>query len=176
MYTLRCTQKLRSRGLKPSEGAGRAPDTVLGDWYATLLHCRPQQLVLCVSERSLLPVVLPARDARSLPQRLAETVPVMLAALGVPADAIAEEFAAMTDARVGPTASRSVLGSLTQLSYLLEVFQAQNDDHSFLELSLRLAQTPLSALGPDSPFPDRATLAAFDAAAVLARVRSLPEI
>ena len=79
MYTLRCTQKLRSRGLKPATGVDRSPDTVLGDWYATLLHSRPQQLVLCVSERSLLPVVLAAKDARSLPQRLAEAVPVMLA-------------------------------------------------------------------------------------------------
>jgi hypothetical protein len=61
MFTLRCTRKLLKRlGTRPSSEAVE-PSTVLGDWYANLLHLRPQQLVLAMSERRLLCVVVPAR-------------------------------------------------------------------------------------------------------------------
>jgi hypothetical protein len=61
MFTLRCTRKLLKRlGTKPSSEVVE-PGTVLGDWYANLLHLRPQQPVPVMSERSLLCVVVPAR-------------------------------------------------------------------------------------------------------------------
>ncbi|WP_428503580.1 DUF6933 domain-containing protein [Roseateles sp.] len=171
MYTLRCTRKLLDRGLAPSSGPEQAPTTVLGDWYATLLPLRPQQLVLCVSERSLLPLVLPAREARSLPQRLAQALPELLAAIEVPKASIEAELLAMQDAsRIGTTASRSVLGSLNQLSYLLEGYARQYPGRTLLEHSLHLAGTPMTALGRDAPFPDIATRAAFSAAGLFARI------
>lgn len=171
MYTLRCTRKLLDRGLAPSSGPEQAPTTVLGDWYATLLPMRPQQLVLCVSERSLLALVLPARDARSLPQRLVLALPELLTAIEVPKASIEAELHAMQSAsRIGTTASRSVVGSLNQLSYLLESYAKQYPGRSLQEHSLRLAGTPMTALGRDAPFPDIATRAAFSAAGLLARL------
>ena len=64
------------------------PSTKLGDWYAHLLFSRPR-VVLCVSERTLLPVLIPARDARLLVQRLRDVVGQMLVELGI-ADAAVE--------------------------------------------------------------------------------------
>lgn len=52
MLTLRCTQKLMRRLKVPTKVGTHAPTTVLGDWYANLIYARPQQLVLCMNERS----------------------------------------------------------------------------------------------------------------------------
>jgi len=60
MFTIRCTKKLLRR-VDDTE-TPTASTTVLGDWYAKVLYSRPHQLVLCVSERSLLPVVLHAKE------------------------------------------------------------------------------------------------------------------
>lgn len=175
MYTLRCTRKLLDRGLALSSGPEQASTTVLGDWYACLLPLRPQQLVLCVSERSLLSLVLPTREARSLPQRLALALPELLAAIEVPSACIEAELRAMqTASRVGTTASRSVLGSMNQLSYLLEGYAKQYAGRTLLEHSLRLSGTPMTALGRDAPFPDIATRAAFSAAGLFGRIAARP--
>ena len=44
--------------------------TALGDWYANLLSIRRARLVLLVSDRSLLSVLVPARDWGNFTQRL----------------------------------------------------------------------------------------------------------
>src|SRR5262249_43825383 len=79
--------------LGTTEGApSTPPSTNLGDWYAHLLFTRPQ-VVLCVSERTLLPVLIPARDGSLLVRRLREAVRQMLRALRVPEVAVAAEEA-----------------------------------------------------------------------------------
>jgi hypothetical protein len=68
-----------------------ASTTVLGDWYANILFSRPQQLVLCVSERTLLPVVLPAKGIETLAQRLSAALGEVLLQLGVSPELIQKE-------------------------------------------------------------------------------------
>src|SRR2546426_11341959 len=82
MFTLRCTARLRKRLGTTEETTSTPPSTKLGDWYAQLLLTRPQ-LVLCVSERTLLPVVIAARDGSRLVPRLREAVGQMLRVLAV---------------------------------------------------------------------------------------------
>jgi hypothetical protein len=84
MFTLRCTRSLLKR-LKPRpHPSPPAPTTKLGDWYCNLLHTRPQQLVLCASERTLLPVLIPAKGTEPLAVRLTDAVGEMLRTIGVP--------------------------------------------------------------------------------------------
>jgi hypothetical protein len=160
-------------GTKP-QSAAQPPDTVLGDWYANVLVTRPQHLVLCISERTLLPVVLPAKDAKSLPVRLAREVSSVLAALGVPPQAIKREQAAMLEVRIGPTANKSVLGSLNELMFQLRNQLHWHPDLTLLEHSLRLAGTPMQAT--EGHFPDRAAVALFAAESTiqLAKVAGAP--
>lgn len=129
------------------------PDTTLGDWYANLVRAGRTQVVLAVSERTLLPVVLPARDGRSLVRRLAEALDPLLVSLDVLADDIATERAAMQDWTIGKTANRRIVG-------------LQHDpDRTPLEHSLWLARTPMKVI--EYGAPDRATVAAFAARRVL---------
>ena len=126
--------------------ASTPASTKLGDWYAHLLFTRPQ-LVLCVSERTLLPVLIPARDGSLLVPRLREAVGQMLRALGVAEAAVAEEEA-MMGAVIGKTLSRQVLGSLNDFVRMLDSYRGAG---TLLDVSLRLAETPCGPLRMNSP-------------------------
>lgn len=119
--TLRCTRKLLKRLHAPAGFSPTPTTTVLGDWYANLYYARPQQLVLCLNERTLLAVVIQARDAKSIVSRFREATFDLLARIGVPSDAIAAERRAMADIAIGPTANRRVLGCLNQAAFALSV-------------------------------------------------------
>ncbi len=147
MFTLRCTARLLKRIHAPVATSPPAPSTRLGDWYAHLLFTRPQ-LVLCVSERTLLPVVVPARDIPLLVPRLREAVGAMLRALNVPEVAVSPEGEAMAQAVVGKTMSRQVLGSLNDF---VRMFDSYRGGGTLLEVSLRLAETPCGPLHMNSP-------------------------
>jgi len=124
VVTLRCTRRLLRRAGVSGKAETVPPTTVLGDWYANLIVARPQQLALCMNERSLLVVVLPARDFKNVAPRFRAQVVSLLTRIGVPAAAVAAEEKAMSEFAFGPTANRRVLGCLNQaamvLSYELE--------------------------------------------------------
>ncbi|MFZ5702684.1 MULTISPECIES: hypothetical protein [unclassified Blastomonas] len=63
MFHLHCTKKLLDR-VKPEIIAPGLSDTSLGNWYATILFWK-QQMALLVSERTLLPVLMPLAPASS---------------------------------------------------------------------------------------------------------------
>ena len=63
MITLRCTHKLRKH-LEISPVAQTVPPTAaLGDWYANLIPTVAGDLIIFVSEKSLLTVALPVWDS-----------------------------------------------------------------------------------------------------------------
>ena len=107
MFTLRCTQRLltRLKGAR-TEIAAAEPTTLLGDWYANLLHIGRLQLVLAVSERTFLPVVLPAAPVSSIVARLHSGVGDVLRALRLDIASIDRELAEMGTVVLGRTASR----------------------------------------------------------------------
>lgn len=148
LFTLRCTAKLLKRLGGPNETPSATPSTKLGDWYAHLLFTRPQ-LVLCVSERTLLPVLIPARDASTLAPRLQEGVIRMLAALRIPETAVAAEANAMAHAVIGKTASRQVLGSMNDFARMLDAYLQHHK--TLLDVGLHLAETPCGPLRMSAP-------------------------
>lgn len=169
MFTLRCTHKLLRRGLTESPHGEAAPTTLLGDWYANVLVTRPQHLVLCISERTLLPVIVPAKSAGTLPARLLEALLPILATLAIPAASAQAECDHMREHRVGRAASKRVLGSLNELMLLLEHSLHYHPEWSHVQHSLWLAQTPCKLV--EYSAPDRATQALFMSSAAVAKAR-----
>ncbi|MBI5506127.1 MAG: hypothetical protein HY899_15130 [Deltaproteobacteria bacterium] len=157
MFTLRATARLLERLKIAPERQPPVSTTRLGDWYANLLCAAPSQLILCVSERTLLPVILPAEDAASLSLRLALALGEVLREIGVCGEMTAAELAQMNQARVAKTANRRVLGSMNDFAYLLDVYKQGR--RSLLDVSLQLAEAPCSPIGMESP--RRATLELF---------------
>jgi hypothetical protein len=105
--------------------------------------------VLCVSERTLLPVLVEAANATTLGSRLREAAVEMLRVIGVPDDRIRAEDAAMDELVVSTTASRQVLGSMNDFAYLLDGYAERTS--SLLDLALKVADAPCGPLGMDSP-------------------------
>jgi hypothetical protein len=141
MLTLRCTKKLLARlKLKP---VGEAPSstTRLGDWYGNLLYFGRRQLVLFTAEKSRLSLLVEAKDAGGLPERLRAALSEVLSTLGVPPKLIHAELAQMQDVTFAPTANRVVLGTMTdfafEASYLLGEQRL-----SLLQASIELCGTP----------------------------------
>jgi len=121
VVTLRCTQKLLRRARVSPNINTEPPTTVLGDWYANLLYSRPQQLVVCINERSLLLVLLAARDFKNIGLRLQASVTSLLTRIGVPPAGCDAESQAMQEFAVGPTANRKVLGCLNEAMFALSL-------------------------------------------------------
>ncbi len=121
MLTLRCTQKLMRRLKVPTKVETLAPTTVLGDWYANLIYARPQQLVLCMNERSLLLVLVPAREGQSLPNRFRASALSLLHRIGVPSRSVEAEASAMSEINLGPTANRRVVGCMREAAFALSL-------------------------------------------------------
>jgi hypothetical protein len=115
MIVFRATQKLLSHlPFEPVEPTAEST-TALGDWYATPLFIGKQRFVLIASERSLLPVVLPLRESRTLIERWRGLVAGRLDALGVEPEHRDAELDAMRDVVVAKTASRRTLGAMNDL-------------------------------------------------------------
>jgi hypothetical protein len=93
-------------------------------------------------------MLLPARDVRSLPDRLAGVVEARLIACGVDRHAIEAEVKAMVPVVIGPTVDRSVLGIMVDFAksvpYHLEPGHWNEDDLPSVEQ--RLAETPCHAV------------------------------
>jgi hypothetical protein len=151
LLTIRCTRKLLK--YLHAEGPGEIihPTTGLGDWYANLLFTKRLRLIICVSERSLLPVFVEAKDRASFAIRFQEQVRSVLECVGVPSYAVEREAHEMARVALGLTASRSVLGSLNDLA-LLSRFAIEAQSHIDLtSLAIEIADTPCSPIQYASP-------------------------
>jgi hypothetical protein len=148
MVILRPTRKLQA--LVPPAAEPTAPsDTALGDWYLNRLVVDRQPLLLLVSSRSLLSILIPARDARTLPARLPDVVRGRLRRFGVSAPLIEAEARAMTPVTVAKTIDRSVLGVMVNFAkdipYYLEIDGW--DENTLPDVEAKLAETPCLRLG-----------------------------
>lgn len=145
--TIRCTQKVRKRlSLSATPSDSSPPTTALGDWYVNLVRFGRQQVVMATSERSLLTVLLPARDLRqSLVPNLQRAVQQLLTVLGIPPDTVSREIAAMQPTAFASAVNRRVLGSMNDFAWQVGAYLSRTDDA--LEFARRLSDTPMSAVG-----------------------------
>ncbi len=153
MVVLRCTSRLLSHLKSPPIASPSKSTTRLGDWYAHLLILRPARLIICVSERTLLPVIIPAKEIGKFPERLNAAVGDALRQMGIANDLVSAELEQMKSSVFSKTTSRRVLGSLNDFVRMLEAFD--RIEMPLSEISKQLSLAPCSPLGMESP--DRAT-------------------
>ena len=137
----------------------RPGDTALGDWYVNRLIVDRQPLLLLVSSTSLLPMLVPARDVRGLPDRLGALVASRLRRMGIEAEAIAREQRAMAPVVVAPTVDRSVVGIMVDFAKAVpfHLETGRWNVESLAEVEDGLARTPCHAgrPGDGTIFPDQ---------------------
>lgn len=153
MLIIRATRKLLGIG-GPAGLADEQDTTWLGPWYATVLPWR-RRAALLVSEATLLPVLTRLAPAAGWRCRVPGQIAAVLAAHGTPTAFIQAETDQMREHRLGPTASRSVVGVMNQFAYLADVHRERDADPDLVELSVRLSSTPCGPLYGRHGSPDR---------------------
>ena len=128
MLTLRCTKKLLKRLRAKPEETPAPSDALLGDWYANpiSLPFRGKSVVLFVNEPTLLAVLVPGRGSKNTIPVFQERAARLLERIGLPEACVRHEAEAYADVQLLPTASRSVLGSMNDLSGALQWFAEDN--------------------------------------------------
>lgn len=158
MYTIHATMTLLDRVKQPTVEPVD-PTTFFGNWYANALIWRPAQLAIFVNEATLLPVFVELAPAKSVAARFPNVLGTVLEALGVPLDLVVQEVQAMSEVSFAKTASRSILGSMTDFAFLAEHHLASGRNRTDLVgLSVALAHIPCSPLRKGDGFPDKAVL------------------
>ncbi|GAA0737524.1 DUF6933 domain-containing protein [Dactylosporangium roseum] len=138
---VRATKKLRDRIGAPDLHADEQSTTALGEWYATRFAWRPDVLLL-VNETTLLPILLPLAPAATALPRAADRIAAIMAAYGADNELVAAEVEHMSNRRIAPTANRSVVGIMTEFTFLAERRKGRELD----DLEAWLAGTPCSPL------------------------------
>jgi hypothetical protein len=148
MITIRCTVKAAEAmglTLMPHAPAGTSP---LGDWYVNLVPTGGGDIFLFMNEQSLLAVVVP-RGTPDLLRAFVARVGNILSMIGVPNPRIEIEIEHFREARAGKTASRRILGVLSDLAYHCQqaIDRATPDNKiSLSDLELSLAEMPQGTL------------------------------
>lgn len=159
MVVIRGTKKFLGRVGRPVPDP-RPSSTVLGDWYAAPLFWRPQA-ALFISERTLLPVLVPLAPSAAVTRLFTESLPRILHLHGIDDDFIVNETAAMSDIELAKTASRSLTGMLTEFTYLANAWRTDVEDLDVI--SLRLGDVPSGPLYKTHVTPHAALHAAVAA-------------
>jgi hypothetical protein len=128
-----------------------SPTNLLGDWYANLVLVGNVPLIICASERSLLPVLVEAKGASSFHSRFREAARSVLQGIGAERDTVRREVREMGSFAIGVTASRRVLGSLNDFASLARFEIEANPSIDLVTLAVKLAGTPCSPLKYESP-------------------------
>lgn len=145
VIVIRCTQKLLRR-VGPPGDPGTQSTTQLGDWFAHPFSVGRRRLVMLVSERTRLPIVLPATGVKQLASHLANALPGVLEGLGVVRDVVSSEVEEMETSVFLPTNSRSVLGTINEFVLATQFRLHDEPDTDLLTLSLWLSETPILPL------------------------------
>lgn len=143
MVILRATQKVL-RSLPQSASDTDASDTALGDWYVNRIVVDRQPLLLLVSSKSRLAILAPAREMRSLPDRLPGMVANRLRQLDIEWTLIDAEMDAMHTVRVGRTQDRSITGQMVDFAKAIPYYLPENgwDAMTLRDAEERLGETP----------------------------------
>jgi hypothetical protein len=153
MLIIRGTKKLRERAKGTPATDVDLSTTELGDWFATALFWRPQ-VALLVNTRTFIPVFMELAPAATLLDRAPVAIEEVLRLHGVDDEFLATERAAMADVRIAPTNDRSVVGVMNEFASLGGHRQSI-EPVDLVQLSLRLAGTPIGPLDERTGFPDR---------------------
>jgi hypothetical protein len=145
LLVIRGTRELL-RGL-PVQIDDVASTTALGDWFAQPVIVGKQSYFLLVSRLSLLPVVMRGGDPASIASDFSGALEQVLLRLGVAPDAVAREVGECRDVVFAAGDSASIRASVSDLAGRMKRYMPGGPLDDLVDVSLRLGDVPLKALG-----------------------------
>ena len=122
MFSFHVTSKVSNRLKQPLEQNPSQATNLFGAWYVNLLILHRQHIFLLVSERTLLPVLMPAKNLVLFPKQFPAVLGEVLGAITIPHEMILAELQELTERRFAKTASRQILGSMNDFAKVLDVY------------------------------------------------------
>lgn len=139
----------------PIEAVGEQGKGIFGDWYVNITILQRQHFLLLVSEKTLLPVLMSAKNITSFPLQFPAALTAILTAIKIPDEKIRTETQTLNQWRFAKTASRQVLGSMNDF---VNMFEADTEDgRPLVHQALRLGISPCSPIGMNNPLDVTAT-------------------
>jgi hypothetical protein len=135
MITLKCTRKLLRLLGGVTTKDPPPPTNALGDWYANVIPTAAGKLILFANERTLLSVALPIEMIDRLVPAFAARVYNLLMLIGVAEEIALRETAELRQVEFAKTTSRSVLGSMNEISLHYQLIAERDAVHEPLRLS-----------------------------------------
>jgi hypothetical protein len=154
MITLRCTKKLRiylgiesQRELEPTTSR-------LGDWYANIIPTVVGDFILFTNQKTLLSAILPASEIDDFEALFVLRVVNVFGLIGIPVDIVREEIKQFLPIQYAKTDNRSILGTMNDYAYQLQIWAELSSEENPLSLSdveYDLSQNPCGAMNYRSP-------------------------
>lgn len=154
MLVVHGTKKFLDRVSGPRARPDDQSTTAMGDWYSTVLFWRPQ-VALFVNEATLFPVLVPFAPAASVVRRFTASLLTVLHGQDVRPSFVRREIEGMSDHRLTKTSNRSVIGIMSEFTFLADAFRDHHGDNDLLTMALWLAKTPCGPLRNRAISPDR---------------------
>ena len=154
MITLRCTKKLRNyleigitKELKPTS-------SIMGDWYANLVPTVAGDLILFTNQKTLLSAILPVSEISEFEALFVLRVVNVFGLIGIPVDIARGEIKKFFPIQYAKTDNRSILGTMNDYAYQLQMWAELSSEENPLSLSdveYELSQNPCGAMNYRSP-------------------------
>jgi len=151
MIHLQCTARLLKLLRVQPTAAAKSSSSCLGNWHANVLFVRNLRLVVAMNDKSLLSVVLPLKEARTLPERWRVELLATLERLGASPAVLRAEAAAMDTIEVCRTAGKVEVGCLNEIARHIRYWIEERGEMRQSDLESMMEHMPLSALGWDAP-------------------------
>jgi hypothetical protein len=155
MLSLRCSSKLLTKlGIDRRPPDPLPSTTALGDWYATILYARAGHYLVLVSERSVLTIVLEARELHSFERRFLRVLAEELSRLGIPEAAIERELMEAGSLAYGAAVNRTTMAYLNWVVRGLKANLPIHPGFTIYDWCRILDERPFGLPGP---FPEEVT-------------------
>ncbi len=149
MINIMVTAKVAKKIKTPLKQSTIKSTNILGDWYVHFLILQRQHILLAISARTLLPILISAKNIASLPINLKEALKDILIKIDISNAKIENEILQMDNWVFAKTASRSALGTINDFSNLLRYQDIRN--RNLMIHAMTLANTPCSPIGMMTP-------------------------
>ncbi len=143
MITLRCTRKLQEFLSVDFLDNPELSKARLGDWYTNLIPTLSGDLIIFVSEKSLLTVAIPVWESKNLLSLFGFRVANLLRMINIHPKIIAKEITHYGQIQFAKTESRSILGTMNEIALHFQYkaqYAKKEEDYSISNMELELSE------------------------------------
>ena len=151
MTTIHTTQKAWNRLGKNRKSVIADDESTSDCWCAHIFYSGHTQFLMITNERTLLTVVLPAKDLQRISEVLPQSIDILLQTYGVEKPARDKYIQQLSALQYSRNTKRQILGSMNDFIRMAKYILEDEPGLSLLAVSLQLCNIPCSPIKMKSP-------------------------